>query len=42
MESEGIAARRITTKGYGESNPTTDNRTKEDRAKNRRVEVTVE
>ena len=42
MESQGISSSRITTKGWGKSKPVADNRTKEGRAKNRRVEITEE
>jgi outer membrane protein OmpA-like peptidoglycan-associated protein len=42
MVAQGIAASRITTKGWGKAKPVADNRTKEGRAKNRRVEITEE
>jgi OOP family OmpA-OmpF porin len=42
MVGQGIAPSRITTKGWGKSKPVADNKTKEGRAKNRRVEVTEE
>lgn len=41
LVSQGIPADRIRTEGKGESQPVADNKTKEGRAKNRRVEVTV-
>ena len=40
MESEGIEASRITTKGWGKTKPVASNKTKEGRAQNRRVEIT--
>ena len=42
MEAQGISPSRISTKGWGKSKPVADNRTKEGRAKNRRVEITEE
>lgn len=36
---EGVAAERLTAKGYGESSPVADNKTAAGRAKNRRVEL---
>jgi OmpA-OmpF porin, OOP family len=38
--SRGIAPERLATKGFGISNPAASNKTKEGRAKNRRVELT--
>ena len=42
MVSRGIDAQRITTKGWGKSKPIASNKTKEGRARNRRVEITEE
>jgi len=39
LVSEGIAADRITTEGFGPANPVADNSTKEGQAENRRVEL---
>lgn len=38
---KGIAAARLTAKGYGSTQPIADNKTKEGRAENRRVELKV-
>ncbi len=41
LVSKGVAANKITTEGKGEKMPVADNKTREGRAKNRRVEVEV-
>ncbi|WP_119286599.1 outer membrane protein OmpA [Azohydromonas sediminis] len=41
LVSKGIEANRIYTEGKGETQPVADNRTREGRAKNRRVEIEV-
>lgn len=42
LVAHGVEASRLTTVGYGESNPIADNTTREGRALNRRVELQVE
>lgn len=41
LVSKGIAATRLTAKGYGSSRPVADNSTPEGRDRNRRVEMTI-
>ena len=41
LASQGIAARRLSTVGYGESSPVASNETEEGRAQNRRVEFNI-
>ena len=41
LVSKGVAANRVYTEGKGEKSPVADNKTKEGRSKNRRVEVEV-
>jgi outer membrane protein OmpA-like peptidoglycan-associated protein len=41
LEKQGIAKDRILSKGYGMTKPVADNKTKEGKAKNRRVEFTI-
>jgi OOP family OmpA-OmpF porin len=41
LVSKGIETNRVYTEGKGEAQPVADNKTKEGRAKNRRVEIEV-
>jgi len=41
LVSKGISEQRLSSKGYGESDPIFDNKTPEGMAKNRRIELTV-
>ncbi len=41
LGSKGIPSQRLLAKGYGETKPVTDNKTEEERAKNRRTEMRV-
>lgn len=42
LEAQDIRPERLVTQGYGESHPVASNETEEGRAKNRRVELTLE
>jgi len=39
--AKGVAASRLTFKGFGDTQPVADNATPEGRARNRRTELTV-
>ena len=41
VEKKGVAAARLSAKGFGDSQPIADNKTKKGQAKNRRVDFTV-
>ena len=41
LVSKGIAADRMTTAGYGSTNPIADNKTAAGRKKNRRIEIKI-
>ncbi|MGB2579268.1 outer membrane protein OmpA-like peptidoglycan-associated protein [Elusimicrobium simillimum] len=41
LQSEGVSEANLSAKGYGAANPIADNKTKEGRAKNRRVELDI-
>jgi outer membrane protein OmpA-like peptidoglycan-associated protein len=42
MVSQGVAADRLSSEGYGESRPVADNETEEGRQKNRRVDLVIQ
>jgi OOP family OmpA-OmpF porin len=42
LERDGVAANRLTVRGYGERKPVADNATESGRARNRRVEIVVD
>ena len=42
LKTKGVAARKISTEGYGETKPVTSNDTAEGRAENRRVELIIQ
>ena len=41
LQSHGVAASRMTARGFGKTNPVASNETAEGRAQNRRVELIV-
>jgi outer membrane protein OmpA-like peptidoglycan-associated protein len=41
LVKKGVDSKRLTTRGLGETKPIADNKTKDGRAKNRRVEIKV-
>ena len=41
LVEHGVAEARLVTKGYGPANPIASNKTKEGRAKNKRIEITI-
>lgn len=41
LQKEGVPARQLQTKGFGGTRPITNNRTEQERARNRRVEIRV-